>query len=279
MKNKLNDIILVMNRTYQRDLSVYEDTFLFKTLEKRQALLGIETTSDYCRILEENATEAEALYSALHINFSLFFRDPLTFALLEQNIIPTLVSQKTDGGEIRVWSAGCASGQEAYSIAMLLAESVTREGKAIPFRIIATDVSKVALDEAQNGVYDLNSLRNVKMHQLKQYFLKKEDGYQIIKELKQHIFFGTYDLLDVLSRNPSESIYGDFDLIFCSNLLFYYTREFQQFITTKLRNSMSDNGYLITGEAEREIVGKSAELNMITPHTAIFKKSKSYSPQ
>ncbi len=120
MSDAYNKIAVTMKQKYNRDISVYDDSYLLKSIEKRKFTAGVKNTVDYCGMIEENSTEADAFYHSLNITYSQFFRDPLNFALLETLIIPRLINQKPDGSEIRVWSAGCSSGQEAYSIAMLL---------------------------------------------------------------------------------------------------------------------------------------------------------------
>lgn len=273
MNEDLDAIITVMQQTYGRDISVYDQFFLAKSLERRLIAAGVKSAAEYCRYIEKNNTEAEALYRSLHITFSQFFRDSITFALLEHLIIPSLVSDKSDGREIRIWSAGCANGQEAYSVAMLLLDYAETRGKKINFRIFATDISQEALAWGRAGVYDQNAVQNVKMKHLYKYFLKQGETYSVVPQLRQWINFSAYDLLDQATVNPPESIYGDFDLVMCSNLLFYYKPDLQQVIINKIQQAMSATGYLVTGETEKTIVENDTKLQTLLTSTAIFKNN------
>lgn len=274
MNTEVNEIKKIMVLTYHKDISGYDESFLIKSLEKRAFALGVELSDAYIRYLTENSFEADMLFNALNITYSDFFRNPLTFALLEQWIIPLLIHQKKGDGEIRIWSAGCSAGQEAYSLAMLMDKYHEQEGQELRYRIFATDISQSALALAREGLYSKDMLQNVKLKQFENYFTNKNGGYQIASRLRESINFSTYDLLDADTENPAESIYGEFDIVICSNLLFYYKPDIQQFILRKACKSMAGNGYLITGEAERDQVNKIQDLQMVSPPAAIFQKRK-----
>ncbi|MHB1154341.1 MAG: CheR family methyltransferase [Eubacteriales bacterium] len=278
MSDAFNKIAVTMKQKYNKDISVYDDSYLLKSIEKRKITVGVKNTAEYCRMLEENNLEADALYLSLNITYSQFFRDSLNFALLETLIIPKLINQKPNGSEIRIWSAGCSSGQEAYSIAMLFSDmnarhsySTVADEKKIRYRIFATDISQPSLILAKDGIYNSDAVQNVKMFQLQKFFTKNEKNYTVIPKLKENITFTYYNLLDPSSVNPSDSIYGDFDIVFCSNLLFYYQPVIQRFILNKLIKSMSSVGYLISGDTERIMIEKATKLQMITPYTSVFK--------
>lgn len=270
MNKEVNEIMRVMNQIHGKEISMYDESFLIKSLEKRWGEIGVETSTAYCKYLEENSAEADVLFRSLNINYSEFFRNSLTFALLEQLILPKLINQKSCGSEIRVWSAGCSAGQEPYSIAILLDKLTTTSEKSIRFRIFATDTCQSALVMAREGLYDADAVQNIKLKQLRDYFTKRGETYTISPSLRDNITFSTYDLLDKFSANPPGSIYGDFDIVFCSNLLFYYKPDIRHFILQKVQQSMSENGYLVTGEAERGLVEKIGRLQMVAPPAAIF---------
>jgi chemotaxis protein methyltransferase CheR len=216
----------------------------------------------------------------MSIAYSEFFRNQLTFALLEQLILPGILTEieKNGRGEIRVWSAGCAAGQEAYSIAILLDElSASRNNHAVSFRIFATDRFEPSLEAARQGVYDSAAVRNVRQKHIQKYFTREGDTFRIVDSLKKQVDFSVHDLLDQRLGCPSESIYGDFDLAFCGNLLFYYRPDIRHFILNKMCHCMTPGGYLVTGEAEREIVSQHACFKAIVPPTAVFKKIMSRS--
>ncbi|MDP4126229.1 MAG: protein-glutamate O-methyltransferase CheR [Bacillota bacterium] len=271
MNKDLDKIVTVMKQTHGRDISVYDQSFLLKSLEKRLIATGVNTAELYCSCLEENTLEADTFFNSLTITFSQFFRDPLTFTLLEQLILPGLIRLKADEKEIRIWSAGCSSGQEAYSLAMLLSDLAETGGKEINFRIFATDISQEAIAAGRAGVYDQNAVLNVKLKYLDKYFTKNGTTYTIVPQLRQCISFSTYNLLDLSTANPPESIYGDFDIVMCSNLLFYYKLEMQKVIIKKMLHAMSATGHLVTGEAEKTLIKNATKLQMIAIPTAVFK--------
>jgi chemotaxis methyl-accepting protein methylase len=216
----------------------------------------------------------------MSIAYSEFFRNQLSWALLEQLILPGILAEKKKSGrgEIRVWSAGCAAGQEAYSIAILLDElTANGDNHAVSFRIFATDRSEPELEAARQGLYDSAAVRNVRQKHIHKYFTRGGDSFRIVDSLRQKVDFSGHDLLDQRLSCPSESIYGDFDLVFCGNLLFYYRPGVRHFILNKLHHCMAPGGYLVTGEAEREIVSNHAFFRAIVPPSAVFKMTMSRS--
>lgn len=262
-----------MDQYYGKDISIFEESFLMSTLNRRSTSLGVAGASGYSDYLAVSRSEADELSCALTITYSRFFRDPLIYALLREKILPALFRQKTENGEIRIWSAGCSSGQEPYSIAMLLEDLAVAERKPVRYRIFATDISRAALDAASEGIYSRDAVREVKLRQLDDYFSVQGNDYAIARRLRDHISFSTYDLLDRTSVNPSESIYGDFDIVICSNLLFYYNHDAQDFIIEKLKKSLTPKGYLVTGETERAIVEKKESLKTLALQAAVFEKT------
>ena len=269
----LSTIIHTIYSVYGFDISQYDDAFLKQTIEKRCAAIDTKKISDYAIYLSNNTEEAKNLFSALNITYTEFFRSTLTYAHLEQWILPRLIEKKSGNSELRVWSAGCSSGQEAYSIAMLVEKINEKKQQALRYRIIATDNSKSALAVAKKGDYTEEAIHNVKMKDIKEFFIVSGETYTVCDRLKKHISFSTYDLLDNRSAYPHESIFGCFDLVFCCNMLFYYKTDSQIYILKKLINSMEEHGYLITGEAEKQTVAKHGSLLTVASPSPIFQKN------
>ncbi|MEI6578102.1 MAG: CheR family methyltransferase [Eubacteriales bacterium] len=265
-----NEVVHVMKNIYGLDVSVFDESFMQKTISSRCAVQNIPVFPDYSVYLSNNSAEASNLLNTLNNNYSEFFRNSLTFANLEQWILPKLIQQKADSNELRIWSAGCAAGQEPYSIAMLLEAFSATRSTSVRYRIIATDISNSALETAKNGEYNEDALQNMKMKFVKAFFEKTGEKYKVISSLKENIEFSVYDLLDKNSFYPHESIFGDFDIVFCSNLLFYYKPGQQQFILNKMIRAMAKDGYLITGEAEKNLLANRTDLHMAAPPAAIF---------
>ena len=276
MNTDVNEVRDIMLRVHGRDINMYAKSFVEQTLEKRMAVSGYASIKAYGQFLAQDSTEAETLFRSLNINYSEFFRNPLTFAVLEQMIIPRMIREKEEHKqkEIRVWSAGCASGQEAYSIAMLLDQLTASRESRISFRIFATDVSSEALETARRGVYPLTAMDNVRLKYYRRYFTEQKETCIVNEGLKHFMDFSTYNLLDNQSFSPASSIYGNFDLILCCNLLYYYRAKVQLSILEKLQRALSPNAYLVSGEVERSILEEYHSFLPVVWPAAIFQKVK-----
>lgn len=272
MKNELKEISLLLFEMYGADVSRYDDTFLEMSLSKRLSVAGCYSLMDYRHHLGEKPNEATSFVDSLNISFSEFFRNTLTFAYLEQIILPVLVERKKKelDKEIRIWSAACAAGQEAYSIAMLWDELLATTKETLACRIFATDSNAQEIAIAQKGLYQEASLQKVSLGRVKTYFSRKNDIFTLVPEIKKQVDFSLFNLLDKELMSPQASIYGEFDLILCCNLLFYYKPEYRKLILDKISNNLAPDGYLITGETEREIV-RDANYQEVFVNSAIFK--------
>ncbi|SHE34383.1 CheR family methyltransferase [Alkalibacter saccharofermentans] len=269
-----NEIIHSVRSIYGLDISKYDISFLKRAVEKRCSITETKNISDYIQYLSSNSDEATILFQSLNIIHTEFFRNPLTFAHLEQWILPRLMEEKSDNNELRIWSAGCSSGQEVYSIAMLIESITSKKQIKKRYRIIATDISESALHAAKKGEYNEKDIQMIRVKDLNDFFVKSGEKYKVCDRLKQHVSFSTYDLLDNRSACPQESIFGNFDLVVCSNMLFYYKPNYQHNMVKKLIDSMDEHGYLITGEAEMQIVAKFKDLFLVVPPSPIFKKRR-----
>lgn len=273
MEQELESIVLLMRNSYGMSLSEYDTGFLKQAIEKRCIAMGAQSIPDYVVYLSRNDAEAKQFFTSMKITYTDFFRNSLTFAHIEQLVLPDVLRKKVKSNELRVWSAGCSSGQEAYSLAMLIENHLEKTPEKFRYRIIATDISEQALSIAQQGIYHKDAIGNVKVKDLERYFVRNGDKYEIEERLKKNVSFSFYDLLDRQSSFPQESIFGNFDLVMCSNLLFYYQEEHQKEILKKLINALSQRGYFITGETEKQSVSKIAGLRLLVPTSPIFKKA------
>lgn len=266
MKDGIDRVIQIMRR-YGRDLSVYDEPFLERCLEKCMERSEAQTMGGYCALLDQDGAEADALAAALRITYSRFFREPGSFAAIERKLAD-MAERKAAGSEIRIWSAGCAYGQEAYSIAILLDEIMPAA-----YRIFATDISQKALRAAENGAYRFDSVKDVRADRLEKYFVKTGDLYRVAPLLKKNVSFSVYDLLDRRTAHPAESIFGSFDIVLCMNVLLYYRSDSRLFIVNKLARSLAEDGFLVVGETERGIAAKSGNITAIHMREAMFVKA------
>ena len=260
-----DEIVRALADVYGLDISRYEAGFLRRTITKRMGETGAGTIPAYAGQLAGDREEAQKLCSSLRIAHTEFFRNPLSFAVIEQVILPVLVeAKKKSGGEIRVWSAGCSYGQEAWSIAMLLDELAG----PVAYRIFATDLEEPV--SARHGVYSPGDVGNVRARHLSEYFHRQGDSFSIIARLRERVDFSACDLLDGRTAIPAASIYGDFDLILCCNLLFYYHPEARRRILDKIRSGLAPGGYFVTGDVERDMVAAHSGLYAMAPSAAVF---------
>jgi chemotaxis methyl-accepting protein methylase len=188
--------------------------------------------------------------------------------------LPSIISKNKNSKnkEIRIWSAACAGGQETYSIAMLLEEYKKQNKANLAYRIFATDLCESQVLDAQKGQYTAKSLNALSMQRSKQWFFKHTDTYSIKSELKENINFSVFDLLSNQFSCPPASIFGDFDIVFCANLLFYYTPKYREIILEKASNCLAKGGFIVVGETERDILLRHNFMEAF-PQSAIFQNS------
>jgi chemotaxis methyl-accepting protein methylase len=270
MDQDLNRISEIMLQKTGRNISAFNVGFIEQALHERQTKMGILLFEDYIKLLEKDDQEIKLLNHDLNNTTSQFFRDELTFSLLEHTVLPHLMYENKGEHEIRGWSAGCARGQEPYSIAILFEEFQMKINKKIPYRIFATDISKTALSFAKEGIYDLNAVEKIKLKTINQHFTIKNSMYHLNQTIKDNVLFSQQDLCDHNLHYPTESIYGGFDLIFCCNVLIYYKPKQQKEIIEKLIQALNVNGFLIVGESERLLMTPYTQLRHLGLNSAIF---------
>ncbi len=273
MRHTYKKAIDILTDRQEVNLSMFDDSYLEKAFQKRIEETCCVTPEAYFTILEQKSDERKIIINSLNNNYSEFFRNPLTFSVLERIILPSVISKKGDSKqkEIRVWSAACAAGQETYSLAILLEELKNDDANKNNFRIFATDQCESQVNQAQRGQYSAVAINNLNLKRVNQWFIRMGNIYAVKQELKNNIDFSVFDLFNEQLCCPPASIFGDFDLVVCANLLFYYKPEYQKKILDKTTDSLAYGGYLITGEAEREIL-KRNNFREVYPQSAIFQK-------
>ena len=237
------------------DFSGYRSSMLERRIQKRVDKTKSDSFVDYQKYLEQKEGELDNLIDVLTINVSRFFRDTFTFEYMADHILPGIISRKMKSGDnsLRVWSAGCSTGEEPYSIAILMNEILNKEGLELLPYILATDIDVRAMACAEEAVYSFRSIKNIKYQFLKKYFAQEGNVFKLKPEIKKMIRFSEYDMLHKKSYVPTESIYGGFDIVLCRNLLIYFQSDFQKTIFNKLYRSLNKNGILFLGEAEMPV--------------------------
>ena len=275
MNCKIKKILDYLQNQKGFDFSGYRRSLLERRINKR--LLATETGNfnEYCTFLTNNQIEADELIDALTINVSQFFRNPLVFEFISEKLLPPMISEKLQRYKkyLRIWSAGCASGEEAYSLAIIFNEFLEKEKLELDLRIFATDIDKKSLKSAEEGLYNFESIKDVRYGLLSKYFIQKNNSFRIVSKIKNMVNFSSYDLLEKNSYAPPESIFGNFDLIFCRNVLIYFNLEYQEKIFEKLHRSLVPKGYLILGEAEMISKRYQRYFTSLGEYLKIFKKS------
>lgn len=269
---ELIEISKQMLRFHDLDILKFDDAFVKKSMKYRMNNTNCKTTKEYSFYLENHPNELQQLYKDLNNTYSEFFRNQLTFAYLEQIVLPSIIKNKLLKGvkELRIWSCASADGQEAYSIAILLSELLEVYKSNLRYSIFATDVNAESLQKAKIGNYHSSALGKVAINRIKKHFTKSGDNYTVKNHLKEFIDFSLFDLLSNQHSCPPSSIFGNFDIVFCSNLLFYYKSEYQTQILSKASNCVALNGFFITSETEREILQKN-NFTEVYPFSGIFK--------
>ena len=204
---------------------------------------------EYTKLCHVDEHECRQLIKKVSINVSLFFRNPVVFEILAQSVIPSLLENCKS--ELRVWSAGCAAGQEPYSLAILIKEAIIKNGSSnlLPL-IFATDIDSKILEKAQKGVYDRNALKDTKLRIVDECFSLKHNEFLISTDIKKMVHFSIDNLMSNLQASPAESVYGGFNLILCRNVLIYFSPEVQKTIQKKLTAALNPSGFLVLGRSE-----------------------------
>src|SRR5271166_2035405 len=225
------------------DFTLYKHGTLQRRIERRMGLNRIHAHGKYLALLEQDPAEAESLAKDLLINVTGFFRDPEAYKLLAEQVLAGLIEQNRGDRTIRVWVAGCSSGEEAYSIAMLLSEMLDAARRRIGIQIFATDIDQDALQTGRTGLYPESIAGAVSPQRLVRFFIRQEHGYRVTSDLRECVVFAAHDLL-------SDPPFSRMDLVACRNVLIYLEPEVQQRVLSVLRYALRDDGALFLGAAD-----------------------------
>lgn len=249
----LEKIFTYLNEKRNLDFSTNRFSMIERRINKRLLATGNIEYSEYFKYLNTHQEEMDQLIDVLTINLSRFFRNPLTFEYLAEVVLPKIILQKkkASNNSFRVWSAGCARGEEVYSVAILLKELMKKGKYELDTNIFATDIDEQTLENGRTGVYASESIMEVKQGLLNKYFIRENETYHLKSEIKDMVDFSFFDILNTKTYVPPESIYGNFDLVLCRNLLIYFQPVSQEIIFDKLFKSLSKGGFLVLGEAEK----------------------------
>jgi len=261
----LEKIIILLRGQSGQDFSLYKKSTISRRVERRMGLHQIAKINDYVRYLRENPQESELLFKELLIGVTAFFRDPAVWEQLKNKIIPDFLASHPGGGVLRAWVAGCSTGEEAYTLAMIFKEAVekVKPAKAFSLQIFATDLDKDAIDKARLGTYPANISADLSEKRLREFFIKEDSGgYRVKKEIRAMIIFAPQNLV-------MHAPFTKLDFVTCRNLLIYLDAELQKKIIPLFHYSLNSGGVLLLGSAET--IGTATDL-----FTSLAGKSRIY---
>lgn len=236
-----------MARSRGIDLMGYSPSFVMRAVKKRMGRSKSRDYLAYLALLRRSEEETDAFVGSLSINVTEFFRDKGAFETFSSKVIRPLLLEKNTpvGGILRIWSAGCATGQETYTLSMCIEEEVRKiEGELrTVISVLGTDLSESAIDYARSGVYTLEQLKGVSDRRLRQHFVKVDGGYQVSDAVRRRVRFNTGNLL-------AAPVGTHFDAVVCRNVLIYFSRPFHDTVLMNLHGSLRLGGYLMIGKTE-----------------------------
>lgn len=232
-----------LKRTRGFDFTGYKRTSLTRRVKRRMEVIGVDDFIDYVDYLEVHPHEFTNLFNTILINVTGFFRDQPAWDYLETDVLPKILSSKGSSEQIRIWSAGCASGEEAYSLAMLISDAIGLDAFQERVKIYATDIDDEALAQARAATYPASSLRNLPEEKRERFFARSGDHFTFRSDLRRSVIFGRHDLVH-------DAPISKLDLLVCRNALMYLNAETQKKILSRFHFALLDTGYLFLGKAE-----------------------------
>jgi len=268
-QSALEKVVVLLRAHTGNDFSFYKRNTLYRRIERRMGIHQISKMSAYVRYLQENSQELNLLFKELLIGVTNFFRDPAAWEQLRAQAIPALLADRPPGQALRAWVPGCSTGEEAYSLAIVLREALDelKPNGNLQIQIFATDLDKDAIEKARQGVFPSNISADVSEARLKRFFTKEEHGYRVRKEVRELVIFAPQNLI-------LEPPFTKLDILSCRNLLIYLTTDMQKKLIPLFHYSLNPGGILFQGSAET--IGEFA--NLFTPlvgKSRIFRRKES----
>ena len=265
----LEKVVILLRAKTGHDFSLYKKNTLYRRIERRMGLHQINRIAGYVRYLQENPQEVELLFKELLIGVTNFFRDGESWDQLQREAIPALLASRAEGTGLRAWSAGCSTGEEAYSLAIAFTEALEQ---AAPqehrnVQIFATDLDRDAIDKARQGHYPAGIAADLTPERLRRFFVQEETGYRVCKEIREMV---TFAVQNVIMDPPFTRL----DILICRNLLIYLTLELQKKLLPLFHYSLRPGGVLFLGSAE-SVSGFSHLFDTLHLKSRLFRRSAS----
>ncbi len=245
LESALKKIFILLRAQTSHDFSQYKPSTIHRRIERRMAVHQIDAIDGYVKYLQQTPPEVEALFRDLLIGVTSFFRDPEAFQALEENVIPKLFDDKPVGGAVRVWCTGCSTGEEAYSIAILLQERMEAIKQSYSVQVFATDIDSRAIATARTGIYPMSIASDMSPQRLARFFTAEPHGggYRVHKGIRDLLVFSEQDML----KDPP---FSRLDLLSCRNLLIYLDSDLQKRLIPLFHYALKPNGKLFLGSSE-----------------------------
>ncbi len=232
-----------LRRHLGHDFSQYKRSTMLRRIQRRMQVIGAADAVAYLKLLREKPDEAELLFRDLLINVTCFFRDSEAFDYLRREVIPELLRDKGAGDTIRIWTPGCSSGEESYSIAILISEALARLRTRPTIQIFATDIDEQMLQKARSASYPQGAVKEVPPELLDRYFFAQDDNYALVQSIRDMVRVSNHNLI----KDPP---FSRVDMIVCRNLLIYFNASLQQRLIPVFHYSLRNKGWLFLGSAE-----------------------------
>ena len=239
----LRDLFNELRLRTGHDFSNYKRATVLRRIERRINVHNLPDLPSYVAYIYEQPEEINSLLKDLLISVTNFFRDTRSFQIIENEIIPLLLRGKTSENQLRIWVAGCATGEEAYSLAIFCAEKTSGMIDAPKIQIFATDIDEQAITEAREGLYSINDLADVSPERLRRFFTKEGDGYRIRREVREMVLFANHNFL----KDPP---FSHLDLVSCRNVMIYLNSSAQERLAETFHFALNPGGYLFLGTSE-----------------------------
>lgn len=262
----MEKIFRLLRTNYGIDFNHYKPSTVIRRTERRSTLTHSSNVEDYARFVDENPHELNALYRDLLIGVTTFFRDGDSFARLSKSVVEPILSEVEPHQEIRGWIAGCATGEEAYSLAMLFHEQLEAAGRPINVKLFATDVHRESLNYASAGIYTENQLGDISAPRRNRYFERKGEEYHISPELRKMIVFAPHNVI-------TDAPFTKLHLITCRNLLIYFQPVVQKKVLSLFHFGLKTGGYLFLGSSENPGELRD-EFDALDKHWKIYRKRR-----
>jgi two-component system CheB/CheR fusion protein len=273
-----DQILMVVRNALGVDFGEYKLATVQRRLARRMALRRVPDEPAYLALLQGDPAEARALYEDILIHVTSFFRDPTLFDALESHILPAILKQKAEGAPLRIWVAGCSTGEEVYSIAISVLDVLGTSSR--PVQIFGSDLSELVIAKARAGLYPDAALRDISEERRRRYFTKADRGYRINKTVRDVCVFVQHDL----ARDPPLS---KLDLVSCRNVLIYFDQPLQKRVIPSLHYALNQPGYLLLGHTESisgfgqlfSVVDKANKIFARTAHPSILRFAPRFDPR